>query len=416
MRDRVILHSDLNNFYASVECLYNPALRGKPVAVAGDPEARHGIVLAKNEAAKKYGVATGDPLWMARQRCPDIVFVSPHYDLYMKYSRIAREIYAEYTDQVEPFGLDECWLDVTGSTELFGSGRQIADKLRERIKFELGVTASVGVSYNKIFAKLGSDLKKPDATTVIDKAHFQEIVWPLPVKELLYVGRSTLRKLHQYGIMMIGDLALADREMLRYILGKNGLTLWLFANGYDTSPVSNIGAKSLIKSVGNSTTTPRDLVTEEDVKAVLYVLCESVSSRLREYQFICKTVQIGIRDNNLYSYQRQAKLPMPNRTAKSLFETAFALYRQHHTFCKPIRSLSVRACDLSVQEWEQLSFLPEVAEIQRQEQLEKAVDTVRSRFGHFSLQRGIASANPDLCSINPKDDHIIHPESFFGGF
>ena len=196
--ERVILHSDLNNFYASVECLYNPSLRGKPVAVAGDPEARHGIVLAKNYEAKACGVATGNPLWMAKQKCPDIIFVPPHYDLYMKYSQIAKEIYSEYTDQVEPYGLDECWLDVTGSTHLFGDGRRIANELRKRIKFELGVTASVGVSYNKIFAKLGSDMKKPDATTIITSDHFRDIVWPLPVNDLLYVGRATHNKLKRY--------------------------------------------------------------------------------------------------------------------------------------------------------------------------------------------------------------------------
>ena len=281
--ERVILHSDLNNFYASVECLYNPSLRGKPVAVAGDPEARHGIVLAKNYEAKACGVATGNPLWMAKKKCPDIIFVPPHYDLYMKYSQIAKEIYSEYTDQVEPYGLDECWLDVTGSTHLFGDGRRIANELRKRIKFELGVTASVGVSYNKIFAKLGSDMKKPDATTIISSDHFRDVVWPLPVNDLLYVGRATHNKLKRYGIHTIGDLAQADQKLLHNMLGQNGLMLWMFANGLDTSPVSNIGAKFLIKSIGNSTTAPLDLITDEDIRITLMVLCESVSSQMREF-------------------------------------------------------------------------------------------------------------------------------------
>ena len=410
---RIILHSDLNNFYASVECLYNPSLRGKPVAVAGDPEVRHGIVLAKNYAAKALGVQTGDPLWAARRKCPNIVFVPPHYDLYMKYSQIAREIYSEYTDQVEPYGLDECWLDVTGSTRLFGDGKAIADKLRERIKFELGVTASVGVSYNKIFAKLGSDMKKPDATTVITSERFREIVWPLPVSDLLYVGRATHSKLQRYGIKTIGHLAQSDKDLLHHILGQNGIKLWMFANGLDTSPVSNIGAKSLIKSIGNSTTAPRDLVTDEDIRITLMILCQSVSARMREYGFVCNTVQIGVRDNELHSYERQGKLSYPNRTAKALFQKAFEMYKLHHTSGKPVRSLSVRACNLSLNENEQLSLLPEISTLQRQEILESAVDDIRKRFGHFSIQNGLLLTDKQLSSLNPKDDHTIHPESFF---
>lgn len=413
--ERVILHSDLNNFYASVECLYNPSLRGKPVAVAGDPEARHGIVLAKNYAAKARGVATGNPLWMAKQKCPDIVFVPPHYDLYMKYSQIAREIYSEYTDQVESYGLDECWLDITGSTHLFGDGKAIADKLRERIKFELGVTASVGVSYNKIFAKLGSDMKKPDATTVITSSRFREVVWLLPVSDLLYVGQATHNKLKRYGIYTIGDLAQTNQELLRGLLGQNGIMLWLFANGLDTSPVSNIGAKSLIKSIGNSTTAPRDLVTDEDIRITLMVLCESVSARMREYGFVCNTVQIGVRDHELRSYERQGKLSYPNRTAKALLQKAFGLYKRNHTSGKPVRSLSVRACNLSLSENEQLSLFPEISAIQKQETLESTVDNIRSRFGHFSVQSGLLLSDKQLSRLNPKEDHVIHPESFFKG-
>uniref|UniRef100_UPI00402ACB0A DNA polymerase IV n=1 Tax=[Ruminococcus] torques TaxID=33039 RepID=UPI00402ACB0A len=412
MKERVILHSDLNNFYASVECLYHPEYRGKPIAVLGDPEARHGVVLAKNYEAKSHDVKTGDPMWMANQKCPDIIFVPPHYDLYMKHSKLVREIYAEYTDKVEPYGLDECWLDVTGSTMLFGSGQEIADKLRERIKFELGVSVSVGVSFNKIFAKLGSDMKKPDATTVIESERFKEIVWPLPVKELLYVGRATHNKLRRKGIFTIGDLADTNPENLRFWLGKMGVVLWQFANGLDTSPVSNIGAKSMIKTVGNSTTAPRDLISNEDIKITLMVLSESVSARLWEYGFICRTVQIGIRDNELNWIERQGKLEIPNRTAKSIFELAFSLFKKH-TNGKPIRSLSVRACDLEPIDHVQLSLLPDVSQLQKQEELEAAMDDLRNRFGHFSVQKGLMLADKELSSLDPKNDHIIHPMSFF---
>lgn len=401
MNKRIILHSDLNNFYASVECLYHPEYRGKPLAVLGDPEARHGIVLAKNYEAKSRDVRTGDPKWMAEQKCPGIVFVPPHYELYMKHSRLVRQIYSEYTDQVEPYGLDECWLDVTGSTRLFGSGEEIADKIRKRVKSELGVSVSVGVSFNKIFAKLGSDLKKPDATTVIECDRFKEVVWPLPVKELLYVGRATHNKLKRRGISTIGDLANANPESLKFWLGKMGIVLWQFANGLDTSPVSNIGAKSLIKTVGNSTTAPRDLISDEDIRIILTVLCESVSARLREYGFICRTVQLGIRDNELEWIERQGKLEIPNRTAKSIFELSFALYKKHANG-KPVRSLSVRACDLEPVDFMQLSLLPETRRLEKQEELESVVDGLRSRFGHFSVQRGIMLTDRKLSDLDPK--------------
>ena len=412
MNKRIILHSDLNNFYASVECLYHPEYRGKPLAVLGDPEARHGIVLAKNYEAKSRDVRTGDPKWMAEQKCPGIVFVPPHYELYMKHSRLVRQIYSEYTDQVEPYGLDECWLDVTGSTRLFGSGEEIADKIRKRVKSELGVSVSVGVSFNKIFAKLGSDLKKPDATTVIECDRFKEVVWPLPVKELLYVGRATHNKLKRRGIFTIGDLANANPESLKFWLGKMGIVLWQFANGLDTSPVSNIGAKSLIKTVGNSTTAPRDLISDEDIRIILTVLCESVSARLREYGFICRTVQLGIRDNELEWIERQGKLEIPNRTAKSIFELSFALYKKHANG-KPVRSLNVRACDLEPVDFMQLSLLPEARRLEKQEELESAVDGLRSRFGHFSVQMGIMLTDRKLSDLDPKGEHIIHPMSFF---
>ncbi len=412
MKERVILHSDLNNFYASVECLYHPEYKGKPLAVLGDPEARHGIVLAKNYEAKSHDVKTGDPMWMAKQKCPDIIFVPPHYDLYMKHSKLVREIYAEYTDKVEPYGLDECWLDVTGSSLLFGSGKDIANEIRSRVKSELGVSVSVGVSFNKIFAKLDSDMKKPDATTVIESERFKEIVWPLPVKELLYVGRATHNKLRRKGIFTIGDLADTNPENLRFWLGKMGIVLWQFANGLDTSPVSNIGAKSMIKTVGNSTTAPRDLISDEDIKITLIVLSESVSARLREYGFICRTVQIGIRDNELNWIERQGKLEIPNRTAKSIFELAFSLFKKH-TNGKPIRSLSVRACDLEPIDHVQLSLLPDVSQLQKQEELEAAMDNLRNRFGHFSVQKGLMLTDKELSALDPKNDHIIHPMSFF---
>jgi len=409
--DRTILHVDMNCFYANVECLYHPELRDKPVAVGGDAEQRHGIILTKNYVAKGFGVQTGEALWQAKMKCPDIVILKPDYKKYIKYSKMASEIYSDYTDKIESFGLDECWIDLTGSIGLFGSGEKIADELRGRIRFELGITASVGVSFNKIFSKLGSDMKKPDATTVITRENFKETVWPLPASDLLYVGRATKNKFRIYGIHTIGDIARADVHMLKYLLGVNGQMLWLFANGLDTSPVSNIGAKSLIKSIGNSTTTPRDLITDMDVKITLYVLCESVAERLRDHQFVCSTVQISIRDNELFSYERQGKLAMPTCISQVIFEKAFELYKANVPG-KPIRSIGVRACQLSLRETEQLSFLPEIERMQRRETVECTIDEIRRRFGHYSIRRGIMLMDKQLSNLNPKSDNTIHPVAF----
>lgn len=255
---RSILHVDCNNFYASVECLYRPEIRDFPVAVAGDPEARHGIILAKNMMAKKLGVTTGEAIWEAKLKAPGLVLVPPDYKKYLRFSRMAREIYGEYTEQVESFGLDECWLDITGSLPmLYKDPVTIAHEIRQRVKEELGITVSVGVSFNKIFAKLGSDLKKPDAVTVIPYENFQEIVWPLPVGDLLYVGSATRRKLELVAVNTIGDLARYDRELLRWKLGKWGLILHDFANGLDTAPVRCIGEAEQIKSIGNGITCHR---------------------------------------------------------------------------------------------------------------------------------------------------------------
>lgn len=411
--ERVILHSDMNNFYASVECRYHPEFRGRPMAVCGNPELRHGIILAKNEEAKRFGVKTGEPIWQAVQKCPELVFAEPHYDLYADYSRMAKEIYSDYTDQVESFGLDECWLDVSGSTRLFGEGKTIAEEIRKKVRTELGVTVSVGVSFNKIFAKLGSDLKKPDAVTQIDREDVKERIWPLPVSELLYVGRATRNRLAKYGIFTIGELASSRAEFLRYILGKSGVTLWNFANGRDLSPVSEIGAERRIKSIGNSTTTPRDLTREEEVKITLYLLCESVAARLRKHDFVCTTVQLYLRDCDLFGYERQGGLLLPSANAEDLFKKSFSLYHEAR-ITKPLRSLGVRASGLSVQEHVQLSLLPEERDMQRQDRLERVVEELRERYGRTSIQRGIMYTDTTLSRLDPENDHPSYPVGFQG--
>lgn len=313
----------------------------------------------------------------------------------------------EYTHKIEAFGLDECWLDITGK-----EGKETADEIRERIRFELGVTVSIGVSWNKIFAKLGSDIKKPNATTVINKDNYKDVVWNLPVGDLLYVGRSTRQKLQNYGIHTIGALAQTSMDFLQQRLGKMGLMLWIFANGLDDTKVAEDTAQPIIKSIGNSTTTPRDLVCHEDVKITMKLLAESVSARLREQGFLCRTVQIGIRDTDLSWIERQAKLEIPNRTAKNLYEKAYALFCENWQHCKPIRSLSLRACDLEIPSYEQLSILPEASVIQTNEKLEQAIDTIRNRFGFSAVKRGVMLTDETLSGLDAKKEHVIHPVSY----
>lgn len=414
MKKRVILHSDLNNFYASVECLHRPEIREKPVAVCGDPLLRHGIVLAKNYPAKATGIQTGEAIWQAQQKCPGLVVLPPNFGLYLRFARLAREIYTTYTDQVEPFGLDEAWLDVTGSCQVFGDGREIADRIRTRIKEELGVTASVGVSYNKIFAKLGSDMKKPDATTVITSENFRSMIWPLPAGDLLYVGRATKRKLASRGIVLIGDIAAAQPDWLRSLLGKWGEVLWAFANGLDNSPVIRMGEEAQIKSVGNSITTPRDLETDKDVEMTFYVLSESVAERMRQHGFKCRTAQIYVRDKNLCSLGAQGKFLRPTQLSSELAEKAMSLFRAHYAWENPVRSLGVKGTDLvAADSYEQLFLFENEARRLKQEKIEATVDELRNRFGHFSIQRALLLQDEKLGAINPKEDHVIHPVAFF---
>ena len=412
--ERVILHSDLNSFYASVECLYNPAIRDKPVAVGGSVEHRHGIILTANGIAKKgYGLKVGEAIWQAKQKCPKLIVVPPNYSLYIRFSKEAREIYRTYTDLIESFGIDEAWLDVTESTKLFGTGEKIANEIRCRIKEELGITASIGVSYNKIFAKLGSDIKKPDATTVITQDNFQRVVWSLSIRDLLYVGRSTFKKLANVGILTIGDLANSPLTFLKKLLGKWGEYLWMFANGYDTAPVVKLDHAGIIKGIGNSMTTPRDLENNQDVKLMLYVLAESVAERLRRHNFKGKTIQIHIRDNDLVSLERQAKLTSNSLISREIAEKAFQIFRANWNWEKPIRSIGVRATDLiTADSCMQLSLFDDENKRLKLEQLEYSIDDIRRRFGHYSVQRALLLTDSKLNS-NPIEENVIFPVSYF---
>jgi len=390
--DRVILHCDCNNFFASVELLKYPELQDKPVALAGDPEGRHGIILAKNMIAKRMGVQTAETIWQAQKKCPGLILLPPHHDEYAAMSKRVNEIYCSVTDQVEPFSVDESWLDVTGSQRLFGDGKTIADELRRRIREELGITISVGVSDNKAWAKLGSDYKKPDATTVITRENVADILHPLPIQDMLFVGRAAAEVLRRHGVVTIGMLAAAPKESLVRWLGKQGEGLHAMANGLDDSPVRRWGESEAVKSVGNGMTYPHDLVGEEAWKAGLMPLCDSVGSRLRAQHLKCRTVTLQIKDPQFKVISRQKTLPMPTSLTKVLFQETLAILRQCWPPSAPIRLLTVTAstlCPEDEAEAAQLSFLTEVKpDDPRQARIEQAIDGVRRRFGKEAISPG----------------------------
>ena len=411
---RHILHVDANAFYASVEQQRRPELRDKPVAVCGSQEERHGIVLTASYPAKRQGVKTGMAIWQARQHCPELIVLPPDMGEYMRISRLARDIYERYTDQVEPFGLDEAWLDITGSTAIFGSAMQIAREISERVKYELGITVSIGVSDNKVTAKLGSDYKKPDAITRIERDNYAEIVYPLPVEDLLYVGPATSRKLRSAGISTIGHLAETPDDFLQRRLGKMGLILGTFAKGNDVSPVLKTDHVSAIKSVGNSATTPRDLINEEDVQLMLILLSESVCARLRELASKCTVVEISVRNTELHSFTRQKKIQAPTCSSLEMAHAALQLFRANYRWELPIRSIGVRGAGLvEASENDQLSLFMDDVRRQKRERIEGAVDYIRGRFGYMSIQRAAIFADPQLAGIRPKE-HVVHPVGYFG--
>lgn len=413
--DRAILHIDANSYYASVECLHHPELHGKAVAVGGDTEARHGIILSVMPPAKRCGVKVGEALWQARQKCPELIILPPHFDQYLRFSRLMRGIYREYSPQVEPFGLDEAWVEITGTPKLKALGALgVAEEIRLRVKAELGITVSIGVSFNKVFAKLGSDYKKPDAVTVFGREDMEEKIWPLPASDLLYVGKATEKKLLRYGIRSIGQLAQTPPEYLQRWLGKWGLILSSFARGLDNSPVAATGETGLMKSIGNSTTMPRDLQNVQDASIVLWMLCESVAERLRENGFLGRTVQISLRSDKLSWTERQKRPPSPVCTAAALHETAMELLSSEGAAVFPLRSIGVRACELvPARTPRQVSLFESEEKRVQQETLERTVDDIRRRFGHFSVSRAIALLDPTLTNLDARSEHVIHPVGFF---
>ena len=427
------MHSDLNNFYASVERILDPALKGKPVAVCGNEEERRGIVLAKSEEAKRTGIKTGDTVWQAKRKCPSLIVVRPHFSEYMSYSRKVKAIYARYTDLIESYGIDECWLDVTKSTKIFpaydgdmyaeedgekhfsdGFLRHVGDTIRFAVKKELGLTVSVGVSFNKIYAKLGSDLKKPDGTSVISFLNYKNVIFGLPVKDLLMVGKATEAKLTAMGYATIGRLAAADDTKVINALGKFGQTLLTYARGEDDSPVRALGEDRELKSIGNSTTCPKDLTTLNEVKRTLFVLSESVAARLREAELgYADTVHLWVRDSALNGFQVQRKV-RHTRLCEEIAEHAYSLFTEKFTPPFAVRALGVTVSGFD-KGISQLTFDETSGDYEKRERAERCVDAIRKKHGYASVQRGIIAEDPDEMHNDIKGTHLIKPARFEDG-
>ena len=414
--ERVILHCDANAFYASVECLYTPSIRHSPVAVCGSVEERHGIVLTKNQIAKQFGVQTGEAIWQARQKCPDLICVPPDYGLYIRFSKRMRRIYEEYSDRVESFGLDEAWIDLSSPGLTVRGGERIAHEIRLRVKRELGITVSVGVSFNKIFAKLGSDMKKPDAVTVIPADSFREKVWPLPVGDLLFVGPATRRKLADMNVRTIGDLARFDAECLRGRLGKPGLVLKAYAAGLDRSPVMPADARMAIQSVGNSATPPHDLQTPADARCLCYLLAESVAARLRQEGLRARCVSLSVRSAELVTRSCQQTLPRATNLTGEIAQAAVQLFDGRFAGGFPYRSAGLSCSALTPDDAPvQLDFLGDEARRIKTERLESAIDGLRRRFGHQIVRRAVVLADGQYAQLNPREEHTVHPVPFYAG-
>ena len=414
--ERVILHCDANAFYASVDCLYTPSIRHSPVAVCGSVEERHGIVLTKNQIAKQFGVQTGEAIWQARQKCPDLICVPPDYGLYIRFSKRMRRIYEEYSDRVESFGLDEAWIDLSSPGLTVRGGERIAHEIRVRVKRELGITVSVGVTFNKVFAKLGSDMKKPDAVTVIPADSFREKVWPLPVGDLLFVGPATRRKLADMNVRTIGDLARFDAECLRGRLGKPGLVLKAYAAGLDRSPVMPADARMAIQSVGNSATPPHDLQTPADARCLCYLLAESVAARLRQEGLRARCVSLSVRSAELVTRSCQQTLPRATNLTGEIAQVAVQLFDGRFAGGFPYRSAGL-SCSVLTQDDApvQLDFLGDEARRIKTERLESAIDGLRRRFGHQIVRRAVVLTDGQYAQINPKEEHTVHPVPFYAG-
>lgn len=407
--DRTILHIDADSFFASVECAMNPDIRNKPVAVAGSEEKRHGIILTANYIAKRgYGVRTGEAVWQAKKKCPELITVAPNMKLYLHFSELIRDMLRSYSDYIEPFGCDENWIELKG---FFGrAGIEAARNISERVRKELGITVSIGVSFNKVFAKLGSDMNKPNGITEITRENFREKVWGLPVESLLYVGVKTKRKLNQRAVYTIGDLAHTEEHLINSWLGKNGIMLREFANGRDSSPVKMALEERDIKSVGNSTTCPYDLTNSEEVKTVLMVLAESVAERLRDHKLKGREITVSVRDNKLRWISHGMSIDFSTNISSEIEMAAEKLFHEVYSFNAPIRGLGIsvsRLCSETMPE--QLDLFENAEKRMKEEAIERTADVLKRRFGRRIISRARLLRDSELSGVDPKEDHKLNP-------
>ena len=405
MSDRAILHSDANSFYASVETVLDPRLRGRAVAVCGSTDERHGIVLAKSEAAKRCGIKTGMITFEAQRLCKDLIIVHPHYDYYLKFSRLIHGIYRRYTDRVEPFGMDECWLDVTASAR---GPMEIAEEIRRSVEEELGLTVSIGVSFNKIFAKLGSDMKKPNAITEISRDNFKEKVWPLPSSELLYCGPATTEKLRRRMVYTIGDLAKQDGERIRKALGKCGYDLWRFANGLDDSRVAHEDYSAPARSVGHGITCVSDVETPEEAYKVLLALSQDIGYRLRLMNLRARGVHLIAKDTELYYHGWQARLEAPTQDELAIANAAFSILRKNYVWRRYIRALTVAAIDLECASGaEQTVMFYDYEKQSKRRAIGAALDDIREKYGKGAVKPCLILDEDKIPATN--HDDVIMP-------
>lgn len=397
MRD--ILHCDLNNFFASVECVMHPEVEGKPLVVAGNPEERKGVVLAKNYLAKQKGIVTGMTLVDAMTRCPDLVVTQVHFDLYNYYSERVREIYLRYTNLVEPFSIDECWLDVTGSKEMFGSPVNIADRIRREVREELGLTISVGVSFSKTLAKLGSDMKKPDATTELTKDNFKQKIYPLPISDVVGIGRRTCAKLNKMGIFSLGDLAQFDDRFLRKNFGKIGADLFDVVNGWETTPVLDYDKFPPPKSVGNSTTFYKDISADDEIMLGFSVLAESVAKRMSAQNIEAgRLLHVTVKDSNLHFWGKTIRLSEPTRDSAKMAKLAMQVYKNDYTGLSSIRLLGI-----SMSDFERSGHQLAMTDMLTRTSVDDTIEHLRTKYGTGVIVKGNNYLDTGLAQAMYKD-------------
>ena len=416
MEDKVIFHIDINHCYAQIEEMKYPELRFIPMAVGGHEEKRHGIILAKNDLAKKAGIKTGESLREAYEKCPDLLIIPPAYNDYIYYSQEIRKLYQEYTDHVEPFGLDEAWLDFTGSTRIYGDPCMTAARIQQRVLREFGLTVSVGISWNKAFAKLGSDLKKPSGMTVITRDNYKDIVWPRPASDLLYVGYATEKKLRSRGIYTIGQLANYPVHWLKESMGIAGEVISAFANGEDRSNVAETFFRTPVKSVGNAMTLIHDVNDADELRPAMYVLCEAVASRLKDHDMEGCVISVSARSGGLEWYGKQRKIPQPTNVSEEILKTAMELIEESYDFSVPLRAAGVSVSQLHP--WHskrQLSLFADEEAYDDALRIDTAMDRIREQYGFYSVRRACTLIDRPLTEFNPKGDHTVYPIGYFRG-